>query len=281
MVLDVLAQPADGPWLWAGYHSRARIGGAIDRFVQNWLHARPEAVALWLGQSDGFHRLEDLVAALELLGGHGPRVIAALCHRLPEGSAPLELSKVVLLPLDDDAFVHGVVPMLNLPRLEWGAKAPTLFWRGGCSGERARIICRLGAVPCTDVGFVVGAPDATLARGWADVTDFQRHKWVLIVDGTVISSAHQWCFAIGSVPVLITHPSNRHWFTEYLQPYVNFVPLAYDLSDVDEVMDWLQHHDAECERIAEAAYLLAEQLFSAESQQAFVERELRRVVAGP
>ena len=276
MVLTHLKQGSDGSFLWAGFHSVAKLGGAIDCFVRETLQGMPSKVSLWLHQSDGLENaeLEDARASLEDF--EGVPVIATLCTRLdPEVSTP----DVVLLPLDDGFFLRGVVPRLNLSLTPWHEREAKLFWRGRCCGERMRIVERLAASPHVNAGFTDLVSSAhPLKKGWADPADFMQYKYVLIVDGNVIASSLMWCFALGCAPVIITHPHNRFWFQSFLKPYENFVPVSWDVEDFDEVAEWLLTHDAECEAIAASALHLARTLFSSEQQQKYIEGELARVV---
>lgn len=48
--------------------------------------------------------------------------------------------------------------------------------------------------------------------GRIPLTEFLRYKYILILDGAVISSAHMWPFGSGAVPLLVTHPDNDYWF---------------------------------------------------------------------
>ena len=117
-----------------------------------------------------------------------------------------------------------------------------------------------------------------LKTGWAVPADFAQYKYVLILDGNMIASSLMWCFAIGCVPVIVTHPHNRFWFKSFLKPYENFVPVSWDVGDFDEVVEWLLKHDAESKAIAASALHLARTLFSSEQQQKYIQGELARVV---
>ena len=276
MVLTHLKQGSDGSFLWAGFHSVAKLGGAIDCFVRETLEDMPSKVSLWLHQSDGLGnaQLEEARASLE--GFEGVPVIATLCTRLdPEVSTP----DVVLLPLDDGFFLRGVVPRLNLSLPPWHEREAKLFWRGRCCGERMRIIERLATSPHVNVGFTdLVSCEHPLKTGWAVPVDFAQYKYVLILDGNMIASSLMWCFAIGCVPVIVTHPHNRFWFKSFLKPYENFVPVSWDVGDFDEVVEWLLKHDAESKAIAASALHLARTLFSSEQQQKYIQGELARVV---
>ena len=150
MVLTLLRQSSNCRFLWAGHHSIALLGGAIDLFVRRVVHEHPAPAALWLGQSDGFCAEEELLAALASLErGGAARVVAALCTRL---SGEVDVSKVALLPLDDEFFLRGVVPAMGLSLRPWAEREAKLFWRGRCCGERERIVGRLAASPRPDQG---------------------------------------------------------------------------------------------------------------------------------
>jgi len=280
MVLTLLCQHSDGATLWAGCYSIAAKGGSLDVFIRQFLEDRPEPVALWFGQSDGFEDEAKLHQAEELLeGGEGARVVAALCTRLPKG---VDLSRVALMPLDDTFFVQGVVPALRLSESPpWQTRLPQLFWCGRGCGHRPWHVARLATSPHAVLGFTDLVPAGSpLARSWAHAPEYQKYKYVAIIDGNVIASSLMWSFALGCVPVLLTHPRNRYWFQHHLVPYENYIPLRWDLQDYEGTIEWLRSHDAECERIAANARHLAETLFSAEGQRAYVEGELARALEG-
>ena len=267
MVIAHVHQEKRSNVLWWGTHSGAACGGSIESFVRRTLEDLSQKVCLWMNQSDGLDTMQSLKEARDSLCGFGGiPVIATLSTRLPPD---VPTPEVVICPLDDVFFSQGVVPDLNLTLPQWREREAVLFWRGRRCGERDRIIERLATSSHADVGF-------SDVKGWAGHEEFLRRKFVAIVDGNVISSAHMWCFAIGAVPVLVTHPHNRYWFKSRLVPFVNYVPLRWDLEDFDEIMFWMLTHDRECEAIAAAALRLAQTFFTAEYQQDYLRTELER-----
>jgi hypothetical protein len=104
------------------------------------------------------------------------------------------------------------------------------------------------------------------------------YKYILIVDGNVIASSHQWVFGSGSVPIMVTHPGNGYWFQKYLEPMKNYVPVSYDLSDLDEKIEWLVAHDVEAREIADNALRLARTVLSSEFQKKYIDDEVQRIV---
>ena len=115
---------------------------------------------------------------------------------------------------------------------------------------------------------------------WRPVVTLQDHlhyKYIMIVDGNLISSAHQWVFASGSVPILMTHPDNDYWFKQYLKPMENYVPIDYNLSDLEEKVQWLIDNDEKAKTIAENAMKLAETVFSPEFQREYLRNRIQEV----
>ncbi len=78
------------------------------------------------------------------------------------------------------------------------------------------------------------------------------HKYIVNVDGHVSAFRLSYELASGSV-VLLQQSRYRMWFSRYLVPFVHYVPVAADLSDLIEKIEWCRSHDEECRQIADAA----------------------------
>ena len=197
--------------------------------------------------------------------------------------------KYLYLPLDDDFFQFGTshfFPQESLPI--WEERKSIAFWRGGCSGggmESAR---------CRTVGKLIDYEHADvkcLSRyGWDNgknipnnyfgnevhYTEYMKYKFVLIIDGNVIASSHMWSFAIGSVPILISN--GTCWFSKYLKPYENYVPVNYDLSNLKETIEWLLKNDDKAKQIAENALRFSKEYFSSEFQKKYIEESINNLL---
>src|SRR5262249_30353973 len=49
----------------------------------------------------------------------------------------------------------------------------------------------------------------------------------------------------------------RQWYYDRLKPWQHYIPVAADLSDLAERVDWARAHDRACQEIAEAGRRLA------------------------
>lgn len=88
------------------------------------------------------------------------------------------------------------------------------------------------------------------------------YKYLIDVDGN--SNAWSALFQkllSGSVVLKVASQNNfRQWYYDDLIPWVNFVPVESDMSDLVEKVHWLLDHDGEARKIGENGAKLANQL---------------------
>ena len=81
------------------------------------------------------------------------------------------------------------------------------------------------------------------------------YKAIIMLEGNDISSGLKWALYSNSV-VLAQVPTFTSWaMEELLEPWVQFIPLADDLSDVEEKARWVLDHDDQAQQIAHAGSL--------------------------
>jgi len=61
-------------------------------------------------------------------------------------------------------------------------------------------------------------------------------------------------------------------------PYVNYIPVAYDLSDLQEKIRWTLDNPMEGEEIANRAMGLASMLFSPDFQREYLSNRIREIL---
>ena len=83
-------------------------------------------------------------------------------------------------------------------------------------------------------------------------SELLQYKAMIMLEGNDISSGFKWALYSNSV-VMAQQSLYTSWaMEELLQPWVHFVPLDDDLSDVEEKMQWILDHDEEAQKIAHA-----------------------------
>lgn len=304
----IVRVPPTVPLYWSGGYSHCHVGSAIEQYVLHSIRRYPKVTAVFT-QSDGligqaeFDRFSAEMghtntgntpagteyARLEAAARKDTRaIVCMLCTR--QFTRP----NLLLLPLDDDTFNRGLRAVLSpFPQPAWEDRLPKAFWRGGSSGcdrpmLRHRVLDVLHEHPNADVAFTPGgwpANDALIPARYfkdsrVDLAEHMKNKYILVVDGNCIASAHQWVFGSGSVPIVVSHPDNDFWFKPYLEPMVNYVPIKYDLSDLVEKLEWLVAHDAEAKTIAQRAMHLANTILTPEFQKAYVDFAIDRILTG-
>ena len=85
-----------------------------------------------------------------------------------------------------------------------------------------------------------------------DLQEQSRYKYILTLEGHVAAYRLSYELSSGSV-VLLADSSWRLWYYKFLKPYVHYVPVAQDLSDLKEKILWCRQHDDECRQIAAQA----------------------------
>ena len=92
------------------------------------------------------------------------------------------------------------------------------------------------------------------------------------MDGNVIASNHMYAFATGCIPFIISR--GKCWFTQFCIPYVHYIPIQYDLSDLIEKIEWVEKNDEEAKKIAEKARDFSRYYFSSDFQKNYIQETI-------
>jgi hypothetical protein len=167
--------------------------------------------------------------------------------------------------------------------IAWPERQTVAFWRGATTGFRARperhwsslqriALCRLSLLhpDAIDAGIskVVQAatssePDeiarAGLIKGSVPATEFLSYRYQIDVDGNTNSWPGLYMKLLTGCPVLkIASPLGyRQWYYDRLLPWVNYVPISADMSNLLDAIATLRADDARARSIGEAGRLLA------------------------
>ena len=305
----IVRVPSKVPLYWDGGYSKCHVGSSIEQYVFEAITRQSPKVSAVFTQSDGIIGDEEYDRMITTLGredranSKAGQVFQELMNAKREGTTPIlctlctrqfQRDNILYLPLDDETFSYGLSHVLReVPQLPWSHRKPVAFWRGASSGcdrptLRMRMLDSLYSFQHADVRFTPGGWDfndkAIPSEYFTDtrvgLPEHVENKYILIVDGNCIASAHQWVFGSGSVPIMVTHPDNQYWFKKYLRPMIDYVPVQYDLSDLQEKITWLVEHDKEAEEIAKNALYIARTVFTPEFQRAYIDTELNRILHG-
>jgi len=264
---------------WSGIFSTVSPNRDLLNFLLHILHDKQ--ITFFMPQSDGNIVKEDIVNYntdnLYIIGSVAQRVYASESN-----------IHYILLPQSDDIFENGLRFYIwheILPK--WEERNSKIFWRGSGSRStgflRKEVVLKLLNNPNADVKFISNwihpedeIPENAIGEE-VHYFDFANYKMVLIIDGNGISSSHSWCFGIGSVPFMITN--NDFWFKPLLIPFGNYIPIKYDLSDLEEKIEWVLEHDIEAKEIAERACQFAYTIFTTDFQKQYIQNRVQEIIS--
>ena len=171
-------------------------------------------------------------------------------------------------------------------RLPWAQRLPVAFWRGTTTGQvtdpsigwrslpRVRL-CEIAAdnlelidagitkiTQISDPAAATWIADAGLLRPHVPPELFQQYKYQIDIDGNTTSWPGLFMKLLTGSVVLKVPPRDdlQQWSCDRLRPWIHFVPLASDMSDLPEKVRWLRENDVAAQKIGEAGRCLAEGL---------------------
>ncbi|WP_320675940.1 glycosyl transferase family 90 [Prochlorococcus sp. MIT 1300] len=75
------------------------------------------------------------------------------------------------------------------------------------------------------------------------------HKWQIDIDGNVNSWGLLWKLLSGCC-ILRVRSKRQQWYHKYIKPWIHYIPIAPDLSDLKEKLEWCKENTFLCYSIA-------------------------------
>ncbi len=178
-------------------------------------------------------------------------------------------------------FMHGRThpDLSQCENIPWGDKKPQAVFRGSSTGVGVSLETNmrlklahmaLKEPDMLDAGITKWCTRPRKLKGSADlqtqdISSFEfglteplslseqaEFKYIVHVDGHVAANRLAAELATGSV-ILKVDSKWKLWFSELLQPYIHYVPIKSDLSDLFEQIAWCVENDDQCQTIAQNA----------------------------
>jgi hypothetical protein len=184
-------------------------------------------------------------------------------------------------------FIHMIKEIDSIRHSSpWGKKINTLFWRGAvtdCYGKgsyhnnltdfpRGILVNKsLHSSQLIDARFTK-IPNPSCQKhfptaNFVSVGEHIKYKFQIAMDGeTATYPGYQWRLYSGCV-CLKQESNETMWYYGALIPWVHYVPISRNLSDLEDTLKWLLQNDVKAKEIADNAYnfsknnLMPEQMF--------------------
>ena len=198
---------------------------------------------------------------------HQPPIFS-FCPGIDYADIPMVNDNVVNLDFDLAARTREEVV--------WSSRSDMAFWRGSTTGgwytlsnwqhfpRTALTMISQKSPGLVDALFVrcaqcdSGVWEAMQAQGlcqlggtYPTANDLRTFKYLVDIDGNACSFRFLSLLGHGAV-VFKVQPSYTEFFDPFVVPYVHYIPVKGDMSDLIEKIEWARHHDEEASKIAMA-----------------------------
>lgn len=107
-------------------------------------------------------------------------------------------------------------------------------------------------------------------RSFISTKEQLQYKYILSVEGNDFATNLSWIMLSNSVP-LMPIPYVETWKMESkLIPYIHYVPLKNDFSDLEQIIEWCNNNQEKCEYIAFMSKAYALQFFNKEKEEQII-----------
>lgn len=167
-------------------------------------------------------------------------------------------------------------------RYRWSNKENIAFWRGGTTGKkgyskdtwylnpRSKLSMLSKYYPdLVNSGFtsfpgvepeVQKKMNLILPQvSWTTHKNHLKYKYLVIADGNTCTYPRYYLGLLSNSVVFKDKSDEVQWFYKGLKPFVHYIPVAYDFSDLPELVQWARNHDAEVKKISKNAFTFVNQ----------------------
>ncbi len=188
-----------------------------------------------------------------------------------------------MIPIPDHEYISGYDTLdSQIDKASefspWDEKVDQVFWRGATTGgdfaaptwrslPRARLVAISKAYPDeVDAKFTIlvqGAEKREELRHslgtFVSPEESVKYRYLIDIDGNGSTfSRFYWILRSNSVALKQSSPYVQ-WYYPALKPYVHYIPVARDLSNLEERLSWARHHSHQAAAIALAGKRLIQE----------------------
>lgn len=135
----------------------------------------------------------------------------------------------------------------------WTKKKHSVIWRGATTGQVTREGFVKNYFDQFNIGFSTVKQKPHLSeylKPKVSIAEQLQYKFIVSLQGNDLASNIRWVLHSNSVPIM-PKPIWTSWTMEdKLKPFVHYLELNDDLSNLEELLEWAKNNEAECQQIA-------------------------------
>jgi hypothetical protein len=201
------------------------------------------------------------------------RITSKECHTYPRPLLRNDEAENILWKLDVERF-YSSLPKVNGVDIPFHEKMDKAVFRGGPAG--------FASTPATLFALCFSKPRCEFVYKWTNRSDLVdakmvgagkygningvqlegpgismegqlKYKALIVLEGNDCATGTKWAMYSNSVLIMPKPKFTSYLMEEILEPWVHYVPIASDFSDVEEKVKWVIDNSAYAERIAQRA----------------------------
>ena len=172
--------------------------------------------------------------------------------------------KNVIIPFEITRHFIGPIKEVQEKDIKFENKMNKVVWRGAQNGVGVQLLynrpCRDTLVKNNeknpneniDIGYM-NSHAGFLHKSYMPIGEQLKYKFIISAEGGDVATNLKWILYSNSV-CMMAKPTICSWFMEdLLEPWVHYIPLQDDFSDVSEKLQWAVNHMDECKQIVSNA----------------------------
>lgn len=148
----------------------------------------------------------------------------------------------------------------------WESKKNYAFWRGSNTNAIRPKLCKMALqypnhlyakinskVDNEDLQMQFEQDGIYCDKGWYSMKKILENKYLPLMDGVMSAAPAFQSRLLSNSLILKQNYPGVQWFFKPLKPYVHYIPLKHDISDLIEKIEWAKKNDNLCKQISKNA----------------------------
>lgn len=168
---------------------------------------------------------------------------------------------------------------------DWSSKKNDVVWRGVTTGKSQRENLVRKFHKFYNIGFssILSHKkdyiEKELVKGFLSIEEQLKNKFIISLEGNDVATNLKWILASNSVPIMPL-PKKESWLMEgLLKPYIHFIPINDDYSNLNDVLEWAKNNDSHCEEISKNGATYMQQFSDHQSEIALQRDIIKRYIS--